>query len=270
MALFNAQTSADITPAPDAMQLLDVFASLQTKLDVVKEASWNTTTPALNPQNDHPTADQTSIPTSTTFEQEAQQLQTDASLTQAKADEWSAPDEYLVDVSNDLAVQVQAYGSEEASDDEANWEEETAYEDDWQAADESDAFDAEGDEAWSEEGWSEDTYNEDASYDESDDESSNEIYAEENSVDPGSYDQAPADSYEAITVQGSDRIDLSWLGAKFADNGTKLDVYNTVQIHGQVQSQVDDAYAESISEPEGYTEVAIAGEIDLVQDANYA
>lgn len=42
MALVNAQTTADITLSPDTVQLLDVFASLQSNTKVMMDANVNT------------------------------------------------------------------------------------------------------------------------------------------------------------------------------------------------------------------------------------
>lgn len=150
---------------------------------------------------------------------------------------------YLADVATDLAVRVEAYASDAAydvsqdkSDDEAQMEE--AYEE---------ALEVE------------------ASY-----ENVDNVEVEELSVEQAVYAEAQTGSQTgtqlSAAVQANDRIDLSWLGAKFAHDGMTLDIHSTVQAQGQVQDQALDAYAEDLGEPEGYAEVNIAGEIDLTQD----
>lgn len=234
MALVNAQTTADITLSPDAVQLLDVFASLQSNTKVVMDGNVNTAVTA----DTQVTYNLNSQPTPTHFEQEAHHVETEVSV-QASSD---AP-AYLADVATDLAVRVEAYASDAAydvsqdkSDDEAQMEE--AYEE---------ALEVE------------------ASY-----ENVDNVEVEELSVEQAVYAEAQTGSQTgtqlSAAVQANDRIDLSWLGAKFAHDGMTLDIHSTVQAQGQVQDQALDAYAEDLGEPEGYAEVNIAGEIDLTQD----
>lgn len=322
MALVNAQTTTDINLAPDAVQLLDVFATLQSNTDVVMGA--NSPTPTAAPSAASAPASQAPAPApiadgnlqdlltnlqsnpdvvmdgnvstavtsenqatynpssepTTGFEQEAPYLESEASEQASPEAEQHA---YLADVATDLAVQVQAYASEwsedasaedEASqswDNEASWEGEESWEDDETYTDAS-SYD-ESEDGSDEEAYEEEAFEYDASYD-----SDEATQADEASVEQGVYADAhtgsqagsQSDIQQGASVQGSDRIDLSWLGAKFAHYGMTMDVYSATQVQGQVQAKALDAYAEDSGDTEGYAEVDITGEIDLSQDDNYA
>ena len=298
MALTQTQTLADITTtAPDAAQLLDVFAALQSNTDVVMDASASSNQ-TTNMATSTATADDWLEPTASNIDDTgARAFDKEPSVADI-ADEqsgWSESEAkteaepvsefeseaYLVDVNSELAVKVQAY------EDTGNWAPSEQTTTDWQASDNTDSYaEANEDDEASEEDWNEDAYahdeaewseedKQDEAWEDQDTYSEDEsAWSEEDSEDEVAYAEDASsevvaveiDAEQATSVASNDRIDLSWLGAKFAHYGLKMDV----DLELQAPTQTEEVYAQDSSASEDYTDVEISGDIDLEQDAYYA
>ena len=269
MALTNAntQTTVELNVVPDGIQVMELLAKMQNK------STWETTSAA---------SDNTASTTPTdTWSEPATPYESKIGSENSSQD-WS-DDDYLVDVKTELSVKVQAYDNKAWSAGK-----------DW--ADASDEPYAAEDESWSDDegSWEEDpSWADDETYAEETSDEDSEVATDDESYDESEQaDYAPDESTDvSITVKGSDKIDLSWLGEKFASGDVTAD--NDASIAAAYSDETDeeayaadytqtgqadaayetddqglDAYAEG--ESADYTEVEIAGDIDLETYAAYA
>ena len=286
----------DPTLPPDAVNILDVFASLQNNSDVVSPGSSTPTASSNTP----PSSTQPPTPSSTTSSASPTETSSDSS------DEETEIDAYLVDVEAELPVQVQTMAQTDQSDPDHNAVEdqlvsesnETKVENNiqvyvsadarvdhevtasnWASEESDDSVETNeaqsSDESWvdavsDEEGSDEDgSYDEDASYDDgSYDESSDESY-DEGSQDAAWSDDAEVASEVSGTAYAGDQIQTKALASASSQNQVDWSWLGPkFAHHGATSNQADVQVSQNASDysAEDYTDVEVAGQVDAQQD----